>query len=291
MKKGIKILMICVKISLIAIILLFFIVGGILYKNYRELPVIEEIIENYRAPVPTTVYDRNGVLIDSIFIEKRTPVKIDQISDNLKNAFLAIEDKTFYAHHGIYIKRLMGAIVNNLKGNPLQGASTITQQLAKNAFLSNERRLSRKIKELLITFEMERMYTKTEIFEKYLNEIYFGSGAYGAKAASEQFFKKDPLNLNIAEGAVLAGIPNRPGRYNPYTNLEHSLKRARLIMNEMKKDNMITEAQYQKAIKRKFVIFDKNIKLNEKELEETTIVYPRESKRETSTPEIGRAHV
>ena len=286
MKKGIKILMICVKISLIAIILLFFIVGGILYKNYRELPVIEEIIENYRAPVPTTVYDRNGVLIDSIFIEKRTPVKIDQISDNLKNAFLAIEDKTFYAHHGIYIKRLMGAIVNNLKGNPLQGASTITQQLAKNAFLSNERRLSRKIKELLITFEMERMYTKTEIFEKYLNEIYFGSGAYGAKAASEQFFKKDPLNLNIAEGAVLAGIPNRPGRYNPYTNLEHSLKRARLIMNEMKKDNMITEAQYQKAIKRKFVIFDKNIKLNEKELEETTIVYPRESKRETSTPDF-----
>ena len=286
MKKGIKILIICIKISLIAIILLFFIVGGILYKNYRELPVIEEIIENYRAPVPTTVYDRNGVLIDSIFIEKRTPVKIDQISDNLKNAFLAIEDKTFYAHHGIYIKRLMGAIVNNLKGNPLQGASTITQQLAKNAFLSNERRLSRKIKELLITFEMERMYTKTEIFEKYLNEIYFGSGAYGAKAASEQFFKKDPLNLNIAEGAVLAGIPNRPGRYNPYTNLEHSLKRARLIMNEMKKDNMITEAQYQKAIKRKFVIFDKNIKLNEKELEETTIVYPRESKRETSTPDF-----
>ncbi len=286
MKKGIKILMICVKISLVAIILLSFIVGGILYKNYRELPVIEEIIENYRAPIPTTVYDRNGVLIDSIFIEKRTPVKIDQISDNLKNAFLAIEDKTFYTHHGIYLKRLMGAIISNLKGNPLQGASTITQQLAKNAFLSNEKRLSRKIKELFITFEMERVYTKTEIFEKYLNEIYFGSGAYGVKAASEQFFKKDPLNLNIAEGAVLAGIPNLPGRYNPYTNLEHSLKRARLIMNEMKKDNMITEAQYQKAIKRKFVIFDKNVELNEKELEETTIVYPRESKRETSTPDF-----
>ena len=285
MKKGTKILMICVKISLVAIILLSFIVGGILYKNYRELPVIEEIIENYRAPVPTTVYDRNGILIDSIFIEKRTPVKINQISDNLKNGFLAIEDKTFYTHHGIYLKRLMGAIISNLKGNPLQGASTITQQLAKNAFLSNEKRLSRKIKELFITFEMERMYTKSEIFEKYLNEIYFGSGAYGVKAASEQFFKKDPLSLNIAESAVLAGIPNRPGRYNPYRNLDNSLKRAKLIMLEMKKDNVITEAQYQKAIKRKFVIFDKNVKLNEKELEETTIVYPRESKRETSTPD------
>lgn len=286
MKMGTKILMWCIKGTVAIMIIVFFVISGILYKNYRELPVIEKIIESYKPPVPTTVYDRDGIIIDSIFIEKRIPVKFNEISDNVKNAFLAIEDKTFYSHHGIYLRRIAGAIINNLKGRPMQGGSTISQQLAKNAFLSNEKRLSRKIKELLITFEMERMYTKTEIFEKYLNEIYFGSGAYGIKAASEQFFKKDPLELNIAESAILAGIPNRPGRYNPYKNLDQSLKRAKLIMSEMRKDNKITEEEYQEAIKRKFVIFDKNIILNETELLNTTVIYPRESKRETSTPDF-----
>ncbi|WP_286034172.1 transglycosylase domain-containing protein [Fusobacterium necrogenes] len=262
-------------------------VFGVVYKYYKELPDISTLIEDYSPSIPTTVYDRKGRVIDVISREKRETAKFREIPQNLKNAFLAIEDKKFYFHHGIHFKRLLGAIVANIKsGSAVQGASSFTQQLARNAFLSHEKSIARKIKEALITFEIERKYTKDEIFEKYLNEIYFGAGAYGVKTAAEQFYRKDISQINLAEAALLAGIPNRPETYNPSKKLNNSLKRMRLILSEMYKDKMITKDEYDRALAHKFY--------NENNLpkdfildEETTVIYNKRSEVEYNVPDFS----
>lgn len=235
------------------------IVGGIgasllVNKYYKELPNVSELVENYSPPIPTTIYDRNGQVIDFISKETREPVGIEHIPQNLQNAFIAIEDRQFLTHYGIDPFRILGSAIVNLKsGRAAQGGSTITQQLARNAFLSHEKKFSRKIKEIIITFEIERKYTKDEIMEKYLNEIYFGSGAYGVKTAAANFFRKDVSKVNLAEAALLAGIPNRPNMYNPRTNLERSLVRQKLILKQMLKFGLITETEYNEALNHKFI--------------------------------------
>ena len=254
---------------IIKIMIVLFIVGsiasvgvvlGVINKYSKELPDIVTLIEDYAPSLPTVLYDRNGEVIDTIYRESRDTVKLKEVPIYSRNAFLAIEDKQFYSHHGIHIKRLIGAIVANIRsGRAVQGASSITQQLAKNAFLSHERKLSRKIKEAIITFEIERRYTKDEIFEKYLNEIYFGAGSYGIKTAAKQLYRKDISEINIAESALLAGIPNRPEKYNPRRNLEASLKRANLILSEMYKDKLITKEEYEQAKNHKFINEDKKL--------------------------------
>ncbi|MGL4533442.1 MAG: transglycosylase domain-containing protein [Fusobacteriaceae bacterium] len=262
-------------------------IGFYVYKNYKELPNIEELVSNYTPPIPTAIYDKNGVQIDSIYREKRELIKFDAIGQNLKDAFISVEDKNFYSHNGLNIKRNLSSIMANITaGRAVQGASTITQQLAKNAFLTNEKKLSRKVKEMLITFEIERIYTKDEILEKYLNEIYFGGGAYGIKAASNQFFKKSPAELNWAEAAMLAGIPNRPEKYNPRKNLENSKKRAYLILSELKKDGKITETDYQEGLKHKFILDKPGINIKKINLKTTTLIYAREARTESSSPDF-----
>ena len=157
---------------IIKIMIVLFIVGsiasvgvvlGVINKYSKELPDIVTLIEDYAPSLPTVLYDRNGEVIDTIYRESRDTVKLKEVPIYSRNAFLAIEDKQFYSHHGIHIKRLIGAIVANIRsGRAVQGASSITQQLAKNAFLSHERKLSRKIKEAIITFEIERRgFTKS----------------------------------------------------------------------------------------------------------------------------------
>lgn len=242
-------------------------------KYSSQLPDISNLVENYVPSLPTTIYDRNGEVIDVIYREVREPVKIEEVPEYAKNAFLAIEDRRFYSHHGIDPLRLATSIVVNLKaGRAAQGGSTLTQQLSRNAFLSHEKKLSRKIKEAIITLEIEKKYTKNEILEKYLNEIYFGSGAYGIKTAADTFFKKDISKINLAEAALLAGIPNRPETYNPRTNLKNSLQRQKLILSQMKKYNFITEDEYNEALKQKF-INEKEISKNKKLDKYTTVVY------------------
>ena len=271
---------------IIKIMIVLFIVGsiasvgvvlGVINKYSKELPDIVTLIEDYAPSLPTVLYDRNGEVIDTIYRESRDTVKLKEVPIYSRNAFLAIEDKQFYSHHGIHMKRLIGAIVANIRsGRAVQGASSITQQLAKNAFLSHERKLSRKIKEAIITFEIERRYTKDEIFEKYLNEIYFGAGSYGIKTAAKQLYRKDISEINIAESALLAGIPNRPEKYNPRRNLEASLKRANLILSEMYKDKLITKEEYEQAKNRKFINEDKlpeDFKMDDN----TTIIYNKKS--------------
>jgi penicillin-binding protein 1A len=233
--------------------------GLVIFQKYkREMPEIADLIENYSPSLPTRIYDRNGELIDTIYVESRDVARIREIPEITKNAFLAIEDKQFYTHHGLHFKRLVGALLANLKaGRTVQGASSITQQLTKNAFLSQERTLTRKIKEAILTFEIERRYTKDEILEKYLNEVNFGSGLYGIKTAAKQYFRKDLNELNVAESALLACIPNRPERYNPRRHLDAAVTRAKRIMAAMRADGRITEAQYQDAIAHEFINADK----------------------------------
>lgn len=261
--------------------------GAFVYKNYRELPNIEELVTNYTPSVPTTIYDRNGVLIDSIYREKRELVNLEDISDNLKKAVVSIEDKSFYEHYGLNIKRNIASVLANISaGRAVQGASTITQQLAKNAFLTSEKKLSRKVKEALITFEIESIFTKDEILEKYLNEINFGSGSYGIKSAAYSFLRKNPNELNLVESAMLAGMPNRPERYNPRRHLDEALKRAHLILGEMLKDGVITKVEYDEALKHNFIVLDDKTDLKKIDSKTTTVIYPRESRTESSVPDF-----
>lgn len=252
----------------------------LVFNHYKkEIPNIEKLIETYTPSIPTQIYDRNGKVIDIIYKESRVPVKFENIPQISKNAFLAIEDRRFYEHHGIDPIGLLRAIFVNLRSQRArQGASTFTQQLARNAFLSHEKKLSRKIKEAIITIEMEKRYTKDEIFEKYLNEIYFGDGDYGIKSASQSLFKKVPTELNIAESAMLAGIPNRPGAYNPRKNLRLSLERTKVVLSQMYKYDMITKEEYEKALDHKFLLEENlptDFDFTKVDKENTTIVYKK----------------
>ncbi len=221
----------------------------LIIKAYSDLPNVENLVENYNPIVPTVLYDINGEIIDRLMRENREVAKMDEIPLHAQNAFLAIEDRKFRRHHGFDVKRLIGGtVVRLLTFRRMQGGSTITQQLAKNAFLSNERRIMRKVKEAIITIEIERKYTKDEILEKYINEIYFGEGAYGIKTAARHYFGKEVKDLNLAESAVLAGIPNRPAKYSPFKNVDFSVQRQKLILRQMLKYEFITQSEYQEAL-------------------------------------------
>ena len=215
---------------------------------------VKDRVTSYTLFEPIEIYDRDSNMVDSLSKQKGENVDIEDIPIYLQNAFIAVEDKRFYSHHGIDILRVGKALMVNLsKGRISQGGSTISQQLAKNAFLSNERTLSRKFKEAIITFEIERVYSKEDILEKYLNEIYFGSGSYGVREAARDIFDKDISEINLAEAAMLAGIPNMPSIYNPRKNLEKSLKRGKLILKLMLNQGYITQEEYNAAVSHKFI--------------------------------------
>ena len=252
----------------------------LVFNHYKkEIPNIRELVESYTPSIPTQIYDRNGKVIDVIYRESRVPVKFENVPQVVKNAFLSIEDRRFYSHYGIDPIGLVRAVFINLtSGRAKQGASSFTQQLSRNAFLSHERKLSRKIKEAIITIEIEKRYTKDEIFEKYLNEIYFGEGDYGIRSASQSLFKKEPKDLNIAESAMLAGMPNRPGAYNPRRNLRLSLNRTHVVLAQMLKYDMISKEEYDAAMSHKFLLEEnlpKNFDFSTVDKNTTTIVYKK----------------
>ena len=193
-------------------------------------------------------YDINGnAIYTTLSEERRIPVTIDKIPKHVQNAFIAIEDNRFYEHGGIDYRGTARALVSTLSGSEVQGGSTITQQLAKNAFLTQERSIVRKIKEAFIAKELENKYTKEEILTMYLNQIYFGQGAYGIESASMYYFGKHVQNLNIAEAATLAAIPKSPNYYNPFENPNESTKRKELVIDQMVKYNLITADEGAKA--------------------------------------------
>ena len=269
-------------ILLLKLIGVLFIVGAIavfaiIIKYRLELPNLQSMVEDYKPQMATIIYDKNNNVVDTLSVEAREVVKLEDVSPYVKDAFLAIEDKQFYSHHGLNFKGIARAVITTfLKGRATQGGSSITQQLAKNAFLTPEKTFSRKVK--------ERTYTKDEILERYLNEIYYGSGSYGIKNAAEQYFRKDVKDLNVAEAALLAGIPNRPTKYDPNRNLENALHRQKIILKEMYTDGRITKEQYDEALAYKFELENedniKNVPAN------TSIIYNKRTKTTYKNPEL-----
>ena len=277
-------------ILLLKLIGALFIVGAIavfaiIIKYRLELPNLQSMVEDYKPQMATIIYDKNNNVVDTLSVEAREVVKLEDVSPYVKDAFLAIEDKQFYSHHGLNFKGIARAVITTfLKGRATQGGSSITQQLAKNAFLTPEKTFSRKVKEAILTYQIERTYTKDEILERYLNEIYFGSGSYGIRNAAEQYFKKDVKDLNVAEAALLAGIPNRPTKYDPNRNLENALHRQKIILKEMYDDGRITKEQYDEALAYKFELENEdNIKNVPKN---TSIIYNRRTKNTYKNPEL-----
>ena len=277
-------------ILLLKLIGALFIVGAIavfaiIIKYRLELPNLQSMVEDYKPQMATIIYDKNNNVVDTLSVESREVAKLEDISPYVKDAFLAIEDKQFYSHHGLNFKGIARAVITTfLKGRATQGGSSITQQLAKNAFLTPEKTFSRKVKEAILTYQIERTYTKDEILERYLNEIYYGSGSYGIKNAAEQYFRKDVKDLNVAEAALLAGIPNRPTKYDPNRNLENALHRQKIILKEMYTDGRITKEQYDEALAYKFELENedniKNVPAN------TSIIYNKRTKTTYKNPEL-----
>lgn len=264
--------------------------GGVLFlfnSAKKGLPDIKKLVENYAPLQPTAIYDINGTLIDRIYIEDREPIAFDKIPQDLKDAFLAIEDKRFYEHNGIdFIRLTKSMFVNVITMRKAQGGSTITQQLARNAFLTLEKKWDRKVKEAIIALEIEKLYTKDEIFEKYINEINFGQGSYGAQVAAKTYFNKNLVDINLAEAAMLAGIPNRPGSYNPMKSLDNALKRQKLVLGMMLKNAFITQEEYDIAISREFIYEDDASDSDLKNSMVTVVKKTKPPKRGTQAPEF-----
>ena len=214
----------------------------LVYTVSKETPV--DLIDGYAPVSPSVIYDINGNQIDTIMVQNRAPIGIGEIPQHVQNAFLAIEDRKFRTHHGFDFVRTARAAFLTFTGRRREGGSTITQQLAKNAFLSPEQTMTRKIKEAILAVEIERKYTKDEILENYLNTIYFGQGAYGIKNAAIKYFNKQPKQLTIAQAAILASLPKSPTKYS---KIENAVEREQIVLSQMRNFGFITEQEYEEA--------------------------------------------
>lgn len=232
----------------IALPLFILVCGKILQKMAEDLPSISQL-ENYTPNLSTKIYDKDNNLIAELFTERRMLVPINEIPMDLQNAFIAIEDRNFFYHWGVYTKGILRALAKAaLKRKVREGGSTITQQLAKTIFLTSERTVKRKIKELLLTIQLEKDYSKDEILQFYINQIYFGSGAYGAQSAARIYFNKNVEELNLAECATLAAMPKAPNYYNPFRNAQASQTRRNLVLAKMRRQGYITLEQEKEAL-------------------------------------------
>ena len=218
-------------------------------EHYRqELPEVTSL-SHYEPSLTTKIFSSDGQLIGTLYKENRTWTKLEEVSPHLKNAVLAIEDSRFYEHRGVDPKGVLRAIyVDVIKGSDRQGASTITMQLARALFLTPKQTIDRKIKEMLMAVEIEKAYTKDEILELYLNQIYLGAGAYGVHAASSLYFDKAPKTLTPAESSLIAGLPQAPSEYSPLVDEEAAKERQRVVLGRMLELNFLSAAEHQKAL-------------------------------------------
>ena len=223
--------------------------GGIvvLHRLLANLPPIETL-QNYTPPLVTRIYDIHNTIISELFTERRTVIPLQDIPLNLQHALLATEDQHFYEHWGINIKGIVRAMLTNLRhGRVVEGGSTITQQLSKVIFFGQQRTFSRKIRELLLAMQLEHTYSKDEILQLYLNQIYFGHGAYGVESAAKIFFGKSPRDMTLAECALLAGQPRSPRAYSPFLNPEKARGRRAWVLSRMRRSGYITAEEEKKA--------------------------------------------
>lgn len=241
-----------IMLTILAILFVGFGAGlGLFFSYIKDAPAFDP---NKLKPSETSfVYDKDGKEIAELHGEQnRIPVSIDKVPDSLKNAFIAIEDQYFYQHKGINVRSILGALwADIMHGSYHRGASTITQQLVKNAFLSPEKTPKRKAQEAWLAIQLERHYTKNKILEFYLNQIYFGHSAYGVESAAEIYFGKSVDQLDLAESAMLAGIPKSPSIYSPYLNFDKAKERQEIVLNAMVERNFITREQAEMAKKEK----------------------------------------
>ena len=226
----------------LGILLFAGIVAGIVTSYSRDLPDINRMAD-YQPSRSTRVFARDGSLLANLYTQNRIWISIDKIPVVVRNAFVATEDRNFYSHHGVDFGGIVRAAYADWRHERFQGASTITQQLARALFLSNEVSISRKIQEALLALEIERYYTKDEILERYLNIIYFGSGAYGIEAAAHTYFGTSTAHLTIGQAAMLAGMPAAPSDYSPYVSLQRAKDRQAHVLGRMVASGFISAAQ------------------------------------------------
>ncbi len=244
-----KFLNFSIKFIIIFFVIVILFIFSTLWYFSIGLPDYKKL-SNYQPPISSRVYSGDSKLIAEYAIEKRLFIPYESIPDKVVNSFLSAEDKNFFSHPGIDAKGILRAIIKNIKNisqnKRLEGASTITQQIAKNFLLTNEVSMKRKIKEAILAFRIERAYTKERILELYLNQIYLGQGTYGIAAASLEYFDKSIKELNYAESALLAALPKAPSKYNPYKHPEVAKFRRDLVLENLEENNFIDKKQYLK---------------------------------------------
>lgn len=228
--------------------------GLVLLANFGTFPSFDSVQE-YRPSVSSKIYDRYNQMIGEIYIEKRTLAPYNKIPRHVVNAFVAAEDANFFEHRGVDFTAIARAAIKDLLGGSFaQGGSTITQQTVKNLFLTREKSISRKLKELILAYRMERKMSKEEILYLYLNQIYLGEGVYGVEAASRSYFGKGVDELGLAEGALLAGLPKAPTRYSPRTHPDLAKGRQRYVLRRMVEAKFLSQAEADTAYAAKIVL-------------------------------------
>jgi penicillin-binding protein 1A len=236
-------------IAIIAAMISGSVIGGLIVLKL-DLPEIRQL-DHMRPPSTTHIYSRNDRLLDEWFIEKREHLSYSEIPQLLIQAILTTEDRSFYSHNGVCIRGIIRAIFKDIiAGKYVEGASTITQQLAKTLFLTHEKKITRKVKEAILAFQLERRYTKNEILTRYLNQVYFGSGAYGIKSAAKLYFGKNMKELTLSECALIAGLPKAPSWYSPLINIKKATKRRNIVLKQMFDTDIISKSEYLNAVEK-----------------------------------------
>jgi len=251
---------------LVLVGILIFLLSTLWYFS-NDLPDYK-ILANYKPPISSRVHSGGGQLIAEYALQKRLFIPYESIPKKVINSFLSAEDKNFFSHPGIDVKSITRAFIKNVKNTlsskRLEGASTITQQVAKNFLLTNEVSIKRKIKEAILAFRIERAYSKERIMELYLNQIYLGEGTYGIAAASLEYFDKAVGDLNYQEAALLAALPKAPSKYNPYKSKEIAILRRNFVLKNLYINSYINEKKYKELTKKKISLKKRKIKLLEK---------------------------
>ncbi|MBZ7928194.1 penicillin-binding protein 1A [Campylobacter molothri] len=229
------------------------IIAGVIYVGYlfTSVDTQDYTFKEYKPPLTTQIFDRNGKLVANIFEQHRFYVKYDELPPRLIEALVAIEDTSFFEHNGVNIDAIFRAGLKVIKnaGKPVEGASTLTQQLIKNTELTPEKTITRKIREALLAYKIETLLTKEQILERYLNFIFFGHGYYGVKTAAQGYFHKNLSELSLKEIAMLVGIPKAPSSYDPTKHLDLSISRANNVLTRMYSLGWISKSDYDSAMK------------------------------------------
>ncbi len=241
-----------VKLFLVALLIVPIVTAAFLYVLFAtwgsSLPMPKSM-EQVQPNIRSIVLDRNGAMLGGFFVEDRVPVPLSKMPDHLIQSVLSVEDRRFYSHWGLNLAAIARALLSNLRaGGVTQGASTITQQLARNLFLSQNRTLKRKLQELVLAIRLERSFSKDEILTLYLNRIYFGEGSYGVQAASRRYFGKDVSEIDLVEAALLAGLPANPSRFSPVRHPETATNRRNRVLKGMLDMDLIDRPTYEESV-------------------------------------------